>query len=194
MSFLSERELGAAGFRAIGEDVRISHKASIHGAERITIGDHVRIDDFCILSAGEGGIAIGSFIHIAAYCSLIGVGEIRLEDFAGLSSRVSLYSSSDDYSGRTMTNPMVPPEYKAVDERPVRIGRHAIIGCGSVILPGVSIGEGAAIGALSVVRKDCADFTIHVGNPARLVGQRDRGLLEHEQAFRNASDPTNGAQ
>lgn len=191
MSCLTQDELAALGLRSIGDNVRISSKASIYGAERIAIGDNVRIDDFCILSAGDGGISIGSYIHIAAYSSLIGAGAILLDDFANLSARVSIYSSSDDYSGRTMTNPTVPPEYKAVDQRPVRIGRHVIIGCGSVILPGVTIDDGAAIGALSLVRSDCAAFTVHAGNPARQIGHRDRGLLDREREFRAASGPTN---
>ncbi|WP_118857354.1 acyltransferase [Sphingomonas mesophila] len=183
MTFLNRDELEQAGFKSLGENVLISSRASVYGAERIAIGSHVRIDDFCILSAGSGGIRIGDHIHVACYTSLIGAGRITLADFCNLSSRVAIYSSSDDYSGRTMTNPMVPADLKAVDDRPVSIGRHAIIGCGSVILPGVTIGDGAAVGALSVINRDCDPFTIYAGSPARAVKGRDRQLLELETAF-----------
>jgi galactoside O-acetyltransferase len=67
MSFLTEEELAALGLASCGEDVKISRKTSIYGAERIAIGDHVRIDDFCVISAGAGGISIGSHVHIAVY-------------------------------------------------------------------------------------------------------------------------------
>ena len=181
MSFLTPSELQQVGFKAVGDNVLLSSKASIYGAERISIGSNVRIDDFCVLSAGEGGIAIGSYVHIAVFCSLIGAGKITLGDFANLSSRVSIYSSSDDYSGRTMTNPMVPDHLKAVDSRPVSVGRHVIVGCGAVILPGVTLHDGVAVGALSVVKDDCDPFGIYGGVPARRVGNRDKTLLALEK-------------
>jgi acetyltransferase-like isoleucine patch superfamily enzyme len=182
---LEPDEIAALGFEAVGKHVLISRRASFHGASRVRIGDHVRIDDFCLISAGEGGIQFGSYIHLAAYSSIIGAGPVTIEDFANISSRVSIYSSSDDYSGASMTNPMVPDEFKNVDRRPVRIGRHAIIGSGSVVLPGVSLEEGAAVGALSLVREDCRTFTIYAGNPAGAVGERRRDLLELERKFRS---------
>jgi dTDP-4-amino-4,6-dideoxy-D-glucose acyltransferase len=181
MSFLTLSQLEQIGFRTVGDNVLISSKASIYGAERISIGSNVRIDDFCVLSAGEDGIAIGSAIHIAVFCSLIGSATITLGDFANLSSRVSIYSSSDDYSGRTMTNPMVPDRLKAVDSRPVSIGRHVIVGCGAVILPGVTLEDGVAVGALSLVNKDCEAFQIYAGVPAVQVGERERTLLNLEK-------------
>ena len=67
-SFYTEEELKGLGFRHIGNGVCISRKASIYGAQNISLGDHVRIDDFCILS---GRIEIGSYVHVAAYTSVI---------------------------------------------------------------------------------------------------------------------------
>jgi galactoside O-acetyltransferase len=189
LGFLDQQDLAGIGFAAVGRNVLISERASIYGAERISIGDNVRIDDFCILSAGEGGIDIGSNIHIAAYTSLIGAGRISVRDFANFSSRVAVYSSSDDYSGESMTNPMVPEHLKKVDVRPVHIGRHVIIGCGSVILPGATLHEGAAIGALSVVKGDCEAFGIYAGSPLRRLGDRSRKLLDLEGEFRTGEGP-----
>jgi galactoside O-acetyltransferase len=96
---------------------------------------------------------------------------------------VSLYSSSDDYTGVHLTNPTVPPAYTGVKHADVRLGRHAIVGAGSVILPGVILGEGVAIGALSLVNRSCEPFGIFAGTPARRVGDRSRQLLEAEQRF-----------
>lgn len=183
MGLLSRAELDRMGFAALGEGLRVSDKASFYGASRIELGDHTRIDDFCVLSAGAGGIRIGRHVHVAVYTSLIGAGRIELGDFCNLSSRVSVYSSSDDYSGRTMTNPTVPDEYKDVQHAAVRLGRHVIVGCGSVILPGLSLEDGVAIGALALVREDCLAFGVYAGQPARRVRERERALLELEQAF-----------
>lgn len=183
MALLTEQQMQALGFKALGRNVRISDKASIYNAGNISIGDNVRIDDFVVLSAGNGGIALGSHIHIAVYTSLIGAGAITIGDFANLSSRVSIYSSTDDYSGKTMTNPCVPDDYKNVSHADVTLEKHVIVGCGSVILPGVRLHEGVAIGALSLVTKSCNAFGIYAGAPAKYIKARSNHLLKLEQGL-----------
>lgn len=191
MAMLKECELNSIGFASVGVNVQVSDKASIYGAARISLGDHVRIDDFCILSAGEGGIGIGSYVHIAAYTSLIGAGIIEIADFAGLSSRVSIYSSNDDYSGTFMTNPMVPSDFTRVTHADVFVGRHVIIGSGSIVLPGVTLEEGVAVGALSLIKNNCEAFGVYHGNPAKRIKNRKRDLLELEKAFLDKNQTVN---
>ncbi len=188
MATLDHDAVLSLGFASVGKNVRISDRASFHGTERIHIGSNVRIDDFCVLSAGEGGIDIGSYIHIAVFTSLIGAAKITLMDFCNLSSRVSVYSSNDDYSGATLMGPMVPAQYKNVNHAPVYLGKHVIVGCGSVILPGVRIPEGAAIGALSLVTKDCEAFTMYAGVPAKIIKKRKLDLLDLERQFLSGAD------
>lgn len=183
MGILSTEQLQAIGFESIGRNVRISDKASIYGAARISIGDNVRIDDFCVISAGEGGMRIGSHIHIALYSSLVGAGSITLDDFCNISSRVSIYSSSDDYSGQYMTSPMVGAPFIGVNNSPVRLDRHVIVGSGSVILPGAELEQGVAIGALSLVNSHCKEFGIYAGVPARRIKERASDFLKLEAAF-----------
>ena len=185
MAMLSRDAIQSIGFMFVGQNVQISDRATFYGADKIKIGNNVRIDDFCVLSAGEGGIEIGSQIHVAVGATLIGAGKIILSDFSNISSRVSIYSSNDDYSGASLTNPTVPEIYKNVRHAPVFIGRHVIIGTGSVILPGVSIEEGAAIGALSLVTRSCDSFTIYAGRPAKRIKTRKRDLLRLEQEYLN---------
>ncbi|MCB8747117.1 acyltransferase [Rhodoferax sp. U2-2l] len=181
MAQLSREAIEGMGFAAVGQNVLISNRASFYNCAAISIGNNVRVDDFCVLAAGVGGIEIGDYVHIAVCSTLIGGGRITLSDFSGLSSRVSVYSSSDDYSGATMTNPTVPHEYTGVVHADVFLGKHVIVGSGSVILPGVTLQEGAAVGALSLVNRDCKAFGIYAGNPARRVKERQRDLLELEQ-------------
>ena len=180
MALLTLQQIVEMGFKSHGT-LNLSEKASFYGSKRISVGLQTRIDDFCVLSAGAGGISIGRNVHIAVYTSLIGAGRIEVHDFANISSKVAIYSSNDDYSGSFMTNPTVPAEYTNVSHASVTIGRHAIIGCGAVILPGVTIGEGAAVGALSLVTKDVAPFTIVAGTPAKVIGERKRDLLALEE-------------
>lgn len=184
MGFMSREKMEEMGFARVGKNVRLSDKASYYNCAGMVIGDNVRIDDFCVLSAGAGGIEVGSYIHIAVYVSIIGAGKIVLKDFCNISSRVSVYSSNDDYSGASMTNPMVPEEFTNVTHADVTIGRHAIIGSGSVILPGVIIEEGVAIGALSLVSKSCDAFGVYLGVPAKRIKERKRNLLALEKQLR----------
>ncbi len=179
-SFYSEDELEKLGFKSVGSNVKISRKSSFYNPKNIVIGDNVRIDDFCVLSAGEG-ITIGNYVHIAVYVSLMGKSQIIIEDYCSISSRVSIYSSNDDYSGEFMTNPTIDEKYTNVYSGPVIIKKHTIIGSGSIILPSVTLGQGVSIGALSLVNKDCDDFKIYAGVPIRYIKDRSRKLLEQEK-------------
>jgi galactoside O-acetyltransferase len=181
-NFLTTAEVANLGLASSGVDVQISRDARLYGASRISVGSHVRIDAFTFIAAGAQ-MTIGDYVHIAPFCSLTGSGGIVMDDFSGLSGRVSIYSSSDDYSGRTMTNPTVPAELKNVKSAPVHLGRHVIIGAGSVLLPGASIGEGSAVGALCLVSTPLPEWKIFAGNPLRLVGRRRRDLLELKRSL-----------
>ena len=180
-SFYSIDELSELGFKAMGENVRLSKKASFYGAQNISIGNHVRIDDFCIIS---GNVEIGSFVHISPYTGLFG-GEagIVMEDFVTISSRSVVYAATDDYSGEFMTNPTILDEYRYVKESRVNIGKHVIIGTGCTVLPGVNIGEGAAVGAMSLVLRDIEPWSMNKGIPCSKYKERSRKLLELEQEF-----------
>jgi len=165
------------GFSKVGEDVWVSDKASIYSASKISIGDHVRIDDFCILSAGEGGIALGNFIHIACYSSLIGHALIQLHDYANIAARTSILSSSDDFSGRHLIGPTVEEKYRKVTHREVTIGAYSVIGAGCVVLPGSHIGANVAVGAMSLVRGYLENDSIYVGVPIKRIKGRERRCL-----------------
>jgi len=179
-SFYTSEELKIIGFKKVGDNVYISKKASFYNPQSISIGNNVRIDDFCVLSAGDG-ISIGNFVHIAVYSSLIGKAQISIGDYCNISSKVSIYSSNDDYSGEFMTNPMVDSEYTNVTSRPVIFRKHVIIGSGSIILPGIILEEGVCIGALSLVNKNCEAFKVFAGVPVKYIKDRSRNLLEIEK-------------
>jgi len=183
MAFLTPRQMLDLGFKRIGRDARLSDKASIYNAGAIEIGDYSRIDDYCVLSAGAGGICIGRNVHVAVFSSLIGAGRIELHDFSNLSSRVSIYSSNDDYTGQFMTNPTVPGEFTKVAKADVILEKHVIVGSGTIVLPGVRMERGSAAGALSLIRQDCEAFGIYAGVPAKRIGDRSNRLLDLESDY-----------
>ena len=180
-SFYSEEELKGLGLKKYGSNVLISRYARFYAADRISIGDNVRIDDFCILS---GHIEIGSYVHIAAYTALYGGQDgVFVDDFVGISSHVSIYSVSDDYTGETMSNPMVSEKYKHVTSRPVHIGRHVLFGSTCVVLPGADIAEGCSISSFAFINKPTEPWGIYAGIPAKRLKERKKDLLELEKQF-----------
>jgi acetyltransferase-like isoleucine patch superfamily enzyme len=186
MSREREPAEGSHGFAFAGDRVAIDPTARVIGAERVSLGSNVRIDAFVVLSAGAGGIVIGDYVHIGAHGFLAGSARIQIEDFVALSGRVSIYSSSDEYSGEGMVGPTLPSDVRQVTNAPVTLKKHSVIGAGSVLLPGVTLAEGAAVGAMSLVRDDVGPFEMVAGVPAKRIGTRGRTVLELERRLRKA--------
>jgi acetyltransferase-like isoleucine patch superfamily enzyme len=154
-----------------------------YNPEKITIGDNVRIDDFCVISGGDG-ITIGSHVHIACGCYLFGGAGIILEDFVGLSMRVNLISQSDDYYGNSLTNPTIPMKFKPeMKSGQIIIKRHSILGTGSTVMPAVRIEEGGSFGAYSLINKDTLPWSVYAGIPAKKIDNRSKKMLELEKQF-----------
>jgi len=181
-AYLDEVALRTLGFAQLGENVRIHETAVLANCANISIGSNVRIDAFTVVSAGKA-IIIGSHVHIGTHCSFVGSDVIEIGDFCGVSHGTRIFSASDDYTGLALTGPTVPMNYRLVESGPVRLGRHAIIGSNCVILPDITIGEGAAIGALSLVTKSVPDWMIYTGTPAKPLKPRDKALLAKEAMF-----------
>jgi len=174
-SFYSADELKLIGFACIGSNVLISRFARFYNPDKIQIGSNVRIDDFCILS---GEIKIGNYIHISAYNALYGKFGIEMHDYSGLSPRCVVLSATDDFSGDYLIGPMIDSKYTNVTGGKVTIGKFCQIGSGSIIFPGITINEGAVVGAMSLVLHDLDAWKIFKGIPAKFYKERSRKLLE----------------
>lgn len=159
----------------------IHESAKIINRQNLIVGDYSQIDDFVFLNAGERTV-LGSFVHIASFCSMIGGGELQMDHFSGLSAGCRIITGSDDFMGGGLTNPTVPARYTNVKRERVHIGRHAIIGTNVIVLPGVTIGEGAAVGAGALVRKNLEPWTLYAGVDCNPIKTRpSERILELEQ-------------
>lgn len=177
VSYLTGYELSKMGIRA-GRDVRVSVDARLFGPERIVFGDNVRVDAFCVVSAGRSGfVEFNNHIHIASGVRLFGDAGITLSDFSTVSAGSTVYSASDDYSGRSLIGPTIPETFTSVDRRPVRLEPFSAIGAHALVLPGVTFGEGAVLGAGGMATVDLASWTVFVGAPCRALRERDRALV-----------------
>lgn len=148
--------------------------ARIIGEEHIRFGDPVIIDDFAFIYA-RAIVNIGSYVHIAAFASVIASDAIELDDFVAISHGARLLTATDDFKGWGFGNSTVPLEYRNLGRGAIRVGRFCIVGANSVILPGVTVGEGATVGAGSVVTRNLEPWGVYIGN--RRIAERDRDAV-----------------
>ncbi|MHA1220295.1 MAG: acyltransferase [Candidatus Heimdallarchaeota archaeon] len=156
-----------------GNNVIIGKTARIRYPELVEIGDNVIIDDFTYISTA---LKVDDYVHISSGCKLIGGREslITLGKFSTLSPNVVLAAGSDDYHSGIAT-PLVPNKYKAnCVHGSIILGKHCIVGSNAVVLPNVCLGDGAVLGALSLLKEDAQAWTINYGTPARQNGLRDK--------------------
>ena len=161
--------------------VKIYKFARIIGIQNIEFGEHIIIDDYAFIYA-MNKIKIGNYVHIAAFSSITGGEKAFFDDFSCLSWGARIFTGTDDFTGSGFGNSTVPEKYRKVRREPVRICRFVIVGANSVILPGVTIGEGATVGANSVVSKNLEPWGVYLGN--KRVSERDKdGVLANYDKF-----------
>lgn len=183
--YYDEDKLREFGIKSVGKNVLVAKNCTIVGLENITIGDNVRIDGFStIIAAGDGFLDVGSYVHIGGYSAIFAGAGVTMKDFSGLSQSVKIYTKSDDYSGKFMTNPTVPAHLTGVVSGAVMIERHAIVGSQSIIMPGVNLAEGTAVGANSLIMKNTEEWSIYFGSPAKKIKNRKRNPLELEKELK----------
>lgn len=183
--FYSEKELKKFKFRSIGKNVFIKKNVGMFFIENISIGNNVRIDDNVIIVASKKNspVKIGNYIHIASNCYLAGSDGIDMMDFTTLAPGVLIFSGSDDYSGKKLTNPMVGNPYVGGKSGKVTLCKHVIIGAGSVVLPDLTIKQGSSVGALSLVNKNLNPWGVYSGIPAKKIKSRYKDVLKLEKKF-----------
>jgi dTDP-4-amino-4,6-dideoxy-D-glucose acyltransferase len=180
-NFLSRDVLESLGFASLGEDVLIHSTAVIVDCSKISIGSRVRIDPYVIIS-NRGGVEFGNNIHIGGHSVLAGSAAISFDNFVNISHHVGIYTSNEDISGRTLSNPTVKG-FGAPRTASISFGRHSGVGAGSLVLPGAKFAEGSALGAMSRTSRPLKPWTIYAGVPARRTSERRRDLLVDEQEY-----------
>ncbi|MCQ2324811.1 MAG: acyltransferase [Paludibacteraceae bacterium] len=173
-SFYTKEELSILGLKSYGDNVLISRKVSIYSPQKISVGNNVRIDDYCLLS---GEITLGNNIHISAYSALYGAMGIEFKNNSGCSARTTIYSAMDDFSGDYLIGPMQPENKTHVTGGKVTIGEYVQLGAHCLVFPNLTIGTGSVVGALSLVTKDIPEWGIYVGIPAKFLRERSKNLV-----------------
>jgi acetyltransferase-like isoleucine patch superfamily enzyme len=179
---MSKEELNALGLRHVGDNVFIDRTVRIFFPHKIVIESNTRIDCQSVISC-SGDVHIGPYSHFSIGTKIMGGGNFRSAAYVGVSSNVTFMTSSENYAGDAMGTCMVPQEFRKNVSGSISLEEHVVCGPNSVILPNVTLGQGAAVGALSLISHSIPPFVIVSGNPARKVGIRKYDILEAQQRF-----------
>ena|SRR5579863_5895831 len=177
-----------ARLASLGRGAIVGKTVRIRKPDRCRIGDYSILDDFLYVSCA---LIVGRYTHIGANGSIIGGGgEVRIGDFVNIAPGCQIVSASHDFSQGGLAGPTIPKEMSgAVITETVALDDHVLLGCQTVVLPGVHMPEGMAAGAMTLVTKqDYEPWTLYAGVPARPVKPRQREAIL-EQARRLASAP-----
>ncbi|HEY5562652.1 MAG TPA: DapH/DapD/GlmU-related protein [Clostridiaceae bacterium] len=151
-----------------GENVIIEDGVRIMFPENIEIGDNVYIGHDTILKGYYNSILkIGSNTWIGQQCFIHGAAGVTIGENVGIGPMVKIHGAKHKEAGVN-----VPILFSELEYLPIFIEDNCNIGMGSVILPGVTIGEGSKIGANAVVTKDIPALSIAVGVPAKVIKTR----------------------
>jgi len=147
--------------------VQCDGRLHVSGTANIKLGKRCRLGmDVELRTVGAGRIQIGEDTRLNRGCTVTSYDQISIGDFTIIGEFVSI---RDANHGLERGEPM---RYQPHTFEEIQIGRDVWVGRGSCILPGVTIGEGAVIGANSVVTRDVPDFGIAAGVPARVIKMR----------------------
>lgn len=159
----------------MGKNVLIDVGVFLNGAKNISIGDYSWIDASCRIEAILGEVKIGKRVHIAPYAIIAAREPVVIKDYAAVGAGAKIYANSErPFGGKRMSGPMIPEVYKAFYSKKIVLEKDSCVGTGAVLLPGAYIGEGAVVGANTVIKNKIKPYNIVAGLPPRIIGKRDK--------------------
>lgn len=153
----------------------------IVGLENINFGNNIIIDDFVFIYA-KNKMKIGNYVHIGGFSTIIGVDYFEMQDFTCISHGTRVFTASDDFKSYGFGNSSIDTKYRNIKMASVLMNKFSLVGANSTILPGVVIGEGATVGAGSVVTKNLEPWGVYINN--KRIADRDKaGVMETYKRF-----------
>lgn len=162
-----------ASLKKVGADVTIMPLAKICRPQVVELDDDCRVCDFVFIWGGQG-VKIGKNCDVQPHVTVWGGGALEVGDRVsiGLGS-VLLTAVYSHAAGLKMVDGLAEGEASALYGK-LTIGTDVYIGASCTLMPDITIGEGAILGAASFVNRDCEPWGIYVGSPAKKIGMRPR--------------------
>lgn len=174
------------GARIVRRPFRLRGRRHIALGKRLTVGVGLRIDAFPDRPRAGALVRIGHDVEINDHVHIAAVRSVTIGDDTLIASRVFISDHNHgDLDGPAIANgPNVPPARRPLAVRPVDIGARVWIGEGALILPGVTIGDGAIVAGGAVVTRDVPAGAVVAGNPARITRLFDNAAGRWERTSR----------
>ncbi len=149
---------------------------------KLRVGRHSRIDAGCVISVGPEGVEIGDYVHLAVgVCLFGGSGKVTIGSCCFCSPRSVVYTATDDMGADCLVGPTIPERFRAVRTGDVTFRDCSGIGTGAIVFPGVTLGLGAVVGALSIATRDVVAGHVVVGPNQRVVRTRSIGEINRRR-------------
>ena len=161
-----------------GENVILYPLCKIVRAERLEIDDNSRIFDYAFVDAGAG-TKIGKYSFITWHALIEGGAKAIIGDRCFVGPGAKLLTSTYELNGY-YANEKLPEEVRNTEFGDIILEDDAYIGANAVIMPGIKIGEGAVVGANSLVTSNCKPWGIYFGSPAKRIGWREKPSEERK--------------
>lgn len=179
---LMRRAIWRAASKSCGHGLQVGAGAGFKHVETFEIGDGVFIGAQAYIQGRfDGACILGKNVWIGPQ-AYFDARDLVLEEFVGWGPGAKVLGSA--HTGVPADVPIVQTD---LEIRPVRIGAWADIGTNAVILPGVTIGKGAMVGAGAVVTTDVEPFAVVAGVPAKFLHWRTDSELMRAEARRGES-------
>ena len=157
--------------KSVGEGVRLMPLAKIANAHVVELGDHTRVRDFVFIWGGQG-VKIGKHCDVQPHVVVWGGGVLEMHDRISVGpGSVILTAVYSHEEGLKMVDGLGEGSAKALYGK-VTVHSDVYIGANCTLMPNITVGEGAVLGAGSFVNKDCEPWGIYVGSPAKKIGTR----------------------
>jgi acetyltransferase-like isoleucine patch superfamily enzyme len=154
--------------RSCGDGLRVGAMVSLRHAETFEVGTGVSLGEGCIIQGRfDGRCVIGDKVWIGPQ-SFLDARDLVLGDHVGWGPGAKVLGS--EHTGLPADQPIIATDLRIA---PVRVEAWADIGVNAVLLPGVTVGRGAIVGAGAIVTRDVPAFAKVAGAPAQIVGWRD---------------------
>lgn len=157
-----------------GAVVRRNIRKDIFPFHQFVIGANSTIEDYSVINNAVGAISIGNKTRIGIGSTLI--GPVTVGDNVRFAQHVVATALNHNY-----TDIEIPISEQGVETKEIFVGDNTWIGANAVVLPGVYIGKHCVIGAGSVVTKDIPSYSVVAGNPARLIKQYNKDTKQWEK-------------
>lgn len=166
-------------FKFIGEGVRLFPMCKIIRAENTELDNHCQIFDFVFIDAGEM-LKIGKYSTLTWNVLIEGGAKTIIGDRVFIGPGSKLLTSTYKLNGY-YTVEHLPEGCQDTEYGDIQIDDDAYIGANCTIMPGTKIGEGAVVGANSLVNKELEPWGIYVGTPCKKIGEREKPTEERQK-------------